>query len=34
VAAFLDFGSAYKTKFIEDLQIIIPDQFGFREEAF
>jgi hypothetical protein len=31
VAAILDFRSGYKT---EDLPMIIPGQFGFREEAF
>jgi Ser/Thr protein kinase RdoA (MazF antagonist) len=40
VAAILDFGSALKNFFLEDLQMIIPGQFGFncpsglREEAF
>jgi hypothetical protein len=41
VAAILDFGSALKNpNFLEELQMIIPGQFGFncpsglREEAF
>jgi hypothetical protein len=40
VAAILDFGLAQKKNFLEDLQMIIPGQFGFncpsglREEAF